>query len=464
MRLGKRKVNVQSPVTEIQPPQTKKPSPEARIQSLEAKLQSLETTLQSQENKIQSLGNNIDALIETNFRTRVMLKQAHGIPIKVLFVCHEPTLWSMFESVYQAMAEDSGFSPLVVAMPYKHSTLPEGQYKDAGMLELCEKNGIKAIKGYDKEKDEWLDPAPLMPDYVFFQTPYDFFVPAWSVEKIYLLAKVCYIPYTALVSKGEVAAMQYPESFLRHTSFYFLENPLTQDAFINRFAGQTWFKKERAIVTGYPKLDYLNETTEYTGKVWRRGTQKGIKRILWTPRWVTSEGVCHFFDYKDYFFEFCKNHPDVDFVFRPHPLCFQNFIKTGEMPLEEQNKMRHEYEMSLNMAIDENRSYLDTFWTSDLLISDFSSILIQYYSTGKPIIYTHRTNLFSDYALALSEGMYWVQNVKELDETISMILSGDDPLRQKREELKNKLIFVAKGGAGRAVKEQLYRAFQPQAQ
>ncbi len=427
-------------------------------------LKPMQLQLDKQEIMIQSMDNSIEALAEANFRTRVMLKRAHDIPIKVVFVCHEPTLWSMFESVYHAMAEDSGFSPLVVALPYKHPTLPEGQYKDAGMLELCESKGIKAAKGYDKEKDEWVDPASLMPDYVFFQTPYDLYAPAWSVEKIHMIAKVCYIPYTALVSKGEVAAMQYPEGFFRYTSFYFLENPLAREAFVNRFEGKPWFKKERVIVTGYPKLDYLNETKEYSGKTWRRGIQKSIKRILWTPRWSTSEGACHFFDYKDYFFEFCKNHPDVDFVFRPHPLCFQNFIKTGEMPLDEQNKIRHEYDMSLNMAIDESKTYVDTFWTSDLLISDFSSILIQYFSTGKPIIYTHRKNMFSDYAFALSEGMYWVQNIKELDETISMILSGKDPLRQKREELKNRLIFIAKGGAGLAIKEHLYKVLQRQAQ
>ena len=76
----------------------------------------------------------LKALSDANFRTRAMLKRATNIPINVLFVCHEPVLWSMFETVYYSMAEDQEFNPLVVALPYMHATLPVGQYKDAGIL------------------------------------------------------------------------------------------------------------------------------------------------------------------------------------------------------------------------------------------------------------------------------------------------------------------------------------------
>jgi CDP-glycerol glycerophosphotransferase (TagB/SpsB family) len=91
--------------------------------------------------------------------------------------------------------------------------------------------------------------------------------------------------------------------------------------------------------------------------------------------------------------------------------------------------------------------------TSDILISDFSSMMVEYFATGKPIIYTHRTNLFNEYGIMLSEGLYWVQNIRELDETISMLLSGKDPLRKRREELMNVLFFMPEGGAGRLIKE-----------
>lgn len=405
--------------------------------------------------KLDEHDENLRDMADANFRTRAMFKQDLKKPIHVLFVCHEPSLWSMFESIYNAMEGDPNFSPLVVALPYKHGTLPDGQYKDAGILEFFEIRKIKAIWGYDKEKNEWLNPASLMPDYVFFQTPYPLYHKKWSVEYVSVLARVCYIPYGSSVSKGEIFDIVHPDNFFRYTSIFFLENLSKKELFKTKLGNKTWFKEEKVIISGYPKLDYLNKNKEYSGKVWKRRIKKNVKRILWTPRFLTSEGTCHFFDYKDYFFEFCKKHPDVDFAFRPHPLCFQNFISTGEMSFDEQIKMKQEYDSSTNMVIDESGSYEDTFMTSDLLISDYSSMMVEYFATGKPIIYTHRKNEFNEYALSLSKGFYWVHNIEELDKTISMLLSGEDSLRKKREELMKTLFYIPQYGASVVIKDHL---------
>ena len=333
-------------------------------------------------------------LIDTNLKTRVMLKKALNKPIQVMFVCHEPAMWSMFESVYQAMDADECFAPVVVTLPYRSGSLPAGQRKDAGMFEFCKTRGIRAIRGYDKEKDEWLNPASFIPDYVFFQTPYDIYVPMWSVEQVSIIAKVCYIPYATCLAKGEVDNIVNPTSFFRFASFIFKESLFSKDLFFNKFERQNWLKEERVIVCGHPKLDYLTKQNELHGKVWKRPVHKNIKRILWTPRWTTSDDTSTFFDYKDYFVEFCKGHPNIDFVFRPHPLCFQNFIKTGELTARDLERMELVYENSLNMILDRTSDYQDTFLTSDILVSDISSLLLEYLATGKPIIYTHRTGQF----------------------------------------------------------------------
>lgn len=399
-------------------------------------------------------------LADASFRTRALLKIKNHEPINVLFVCHEPALWNMFESLYKAMVADPVFSPLVVALPYRHPTLLNGQYKDAGIYEYCKSKNINAIQGCNKEMTEWLDPASLLPDYVFFQTPYPLLIPAWSVERIAMMGRICYVPYGSSVAKGKIAADVHPEGFFRYVSLFFTENQMKRELLEKRFEEKNWFKKENIIVSGYPKFDYLNEVKKYSGRSWKRGTHKDIKRILWTPRFLSTEGTCHFFDYKDYFVEFCKKHLDVDFVFRPHPLFFQNFIKTGEMNADDQNKMKHEYKISSNMAIDETESYEDTFMTSDILISDYSSMIIDYFVTGKPIIYTHRKNEFNEYALALSAGIYWVRNIKELDETIIMLLSGTDPLSKKRKDLISRLFFMPEGGAGLTIKKCLYMDYR----
>jgi hypothetical protein len=399
--------------------------------------------------------NSIQALADANFRARVKLKLAQKQAITVLFVCHMPQLWSMFESIYYAMMEVLDFNAIVVALPYSHPTLPEGQYKDDGTFEYLKERGINVIRGYDKEREEWLEPTSIDPDYVFFQQPYPLLSPMWSVEKISMIARIGYVSYGPQLSKGGLERTTNPEGFFRYVRLFFMDCDFDRAALDMKFKDRNWFNKERVFVTGNPALDYLAKNGELCGRVWKRGMRKDVKRILWTPRWCTWEGTCHFFDYKDYFSEFCKTHQAVDFVFRPHPLCFQNFLKTGEMSVEELESMKASYENSANMVIDSIPCYEDTFLTSDFLISDHSSMLVEYIATGKPIIYTHRVDLFNEYGRSLSKGMYWVKTTKELDKTISMLLSGEDPLREKRAELINSLLFMPKDGSGRLITEYL---------
>jgi len=400
------------------------------------------------------------ALADANFRTRAMLKCSQNNPINVLFVCHEPALWIMFESIYHAMADDQNFSPLVIALPYKHSTLLDGQYKDAGMYEFCESQNIKVIRGYNREKNEWLNPVSLMPDYVFFQTPYDLFPLVWSIEQISMMARICYVPYGGCIYAGEVEEIVNPISFFHHVNIVFKENLYTKNKFEQRFKDKPWFYDKSIFISGCPKLDFLVGDRSYAGLLWRRGLQKNVKRILWTPRWHTSEGNCHFFDYKQFFIDFCMSHQFVDFIFRPHPLSLQNFVKTGELSLRELELMESLYENSSNMTIDKDGGYADTFMTSDILVSDMSTILFEYFATGKPIIYTHRVDHFNELGKKLSEGFYWATNTSELNTTLEMLISGNDPLKVKRDEIRKSLMFVKDGGAGPFIKETIRDDYQ----
>lgn len=403
----------------------------------------------------------IKALADANFRTRSMLKHSQNQPIHVLFVCHEPALWSIFDSVYKTVVEDPDFTATVVALPYRHSTLPEGQYQDKGVFEYLKEKGVNVIRGYDKEKNEWLNPLSLNPDYVFFQTPYPVFPESWSVKQISMIAKICYIPYATCLFAGEVEEGLHPISFFNFTSIFFKESSFCKEIFVKIFKNRDWFNEKKVILSGLPKLDYLIDHNELIGRVWKRGLQKNIKRILWTPRWRTSEGTCHFFDYKDYFVNYSQKHKDIDIVLRPHPLCLQNFLKTNELSASDLERMENEYDNSLNMAIDKTGEYIDTFLTSDVLVSDISSMLLEYFVTGKPIIYTHRVDVFNDFGRQLSKGFYWVKNSAELKETLEMLIAGNDPLREKREELIKLLLFLPEGGAGLRIKEVIRTDFSP---
>jgi hypothetical protein len=397
---------------------------------------------------------------EAGLITRAMVKRSQKKTITVLLVCHEPSFWNMFESLYRTVKEDSGFSVNVVAMPYNHSSLPKGQFKDAGMLDFLQAKGIEAIQGYSPEQNKWVNPAVLQPDYVFFQNPYELFPRMWSAEYVSLIARVCYIPYATCILKGHIHAVVHPPGFLKFTHLIFTENTDTRMMLKEKFNGEPWLDLDHIVGVGNPKLEYLANAPFPQASVWRRGVDPKIKRILWTPRWNTGEGNCHFFDYKGYFEAFCAEHAEVDFALRPHPLCFQNFLKTGEMTKEELSEMELHYAQTPNMVIDKTGGYENSFLTSDILISDVSSLLMEYIVIGKPIIYTHRVDHFNDLWRHLSSGFYWVRNKSELANTLKMLLAGDDPLQQTRMKLKEQLLGMQKGGSSKLIMEALRFDFE----
>lgn len=404
-------------------------------------------------------GELIRLLAESNFRLRVALKLSQKQPIHLLLVCHLPALWSTLESVYHAAEADSGMRVTVVTLPYRHGSLRQGEFKDGGMMEFLRDRGVPAVQGYDPVTKHWRSPASFDPDYVIFQTPYTLFPSAWSVASIAVTARLGYIPYGVVLLGGDVAQTTHPPEFFEFMDLIFAESEYARDAMAARFSDQGWFSESKIVVTGFPKLDFATQLKVPAGGAWRRGFNANNKRILWTPRWRTSEGNCHFFDYKDYFVELCEHYPELDFVFRPHPLCLQNFQKTGEMTDDQQKNMERIYQNSVNMAIDRGGDYQDTLLTTDILVSDVCSLMFEFLATGKPIVYTHRVDAFNEIGRKLADAFYWVGNRTELDETLAMLIRGEDPMRPKRIELMESLLFLPPGGAGLRIKDSLKRDF-----
>ncbi|MDD2365364.1 MAG: CDP-glycerol glycerophosphotransferase family protein [Desulfuromonadaceae bacterium] len=392
-------------------------------------------------------------LVVADFRNRARLNRIQNRPIHIVFVCHMTALWNMFDSIYEAVSYDSTFIATVVSLPYRHDSLQNGEYKDDGVFEYLQTKSINVVKGYDKENNKWLNPLDLAPDYVFFQTPYNNFPDEWSTVNLSLLSKICYVPYGGCIYAGEVDEIVNPEDFFSKVSIVFKENEYSKDKFIKRFSQKKWFSGISTYISGCPKLDFLTESESYTGISWRRGLHEGVKRILWTPRWRTTEGNCHFFDYKQFFIDYCNDHRNIDFIFRPHPLSLQNFLKTGELSPSDLENMESAYRNSSNMSIETNSGYEDSFVTSDFLVSDMSTILFEYFATGKPVIYTHRVDHFNEFGKQMSEGFYWVKNSTELHDVLEMLLSGQDPLKSRREEIRQSLMYIPAGGAGLLIKD-----------
>ena len=115
---------------------------------------------------------------------------------------------------------------------------------------------------------------------------------------------------------------------------------------------------------------------------------------------------------------------------------FGNFIKTGEMSEQEVTDFKNYCYNRINVLLDEEKEYVDTFWQSDYLISDASGIVPEYYVTNKPIIYCNSNADFAyaDYALEMFKNSYIVNDSEELIKAFKLLYNDNDYKKIDREK------------------------------
>lgn len=384
---------------------------------------------------------------------RLKLKTLNNEKINVVFICHRPAVWESLHSVYNVLNRDEDFNVFIVAIPNKKE-LPElglnhEEYESEGAEEFWKEYGC--INGYDYEKREWFDLKKLNPDYVFFQQPYNITrceeYKSWNVAQY---AKICYVPYAYDFIGNGVLEETTPRDFMQDVSFYFTQNNI-DDHMVRNILKKYFIDDVKTVVTGFPRYDDLEQYKESFAKGWDFA-EEGSYRVMWTPRWCTNEGNCNFFQYKDDIVEYALKHKDVSLLFRPHPQAFLNWNRTGEFPKKEADAYQKIYAEADNMRIDAEKSYFNTIFNSDCLISDTSSFIADYFTTGKPIIYCHKIDTFNELSKKMSEGFYWAHNWKELENILDDLKNGKDVLKERRLQLLQEL-FGRKQNAGETIKE-----------
>ena len=383
---------------------------------------------------------------------RFFVKRLKNEKINLIFVCHRPQIWESLNTVFNSCNEDNQFNVTIIAIPNKKQLPNIGFgheiYETEGAEDFFKDYSCRVINGYNYKTKEWIDLKKLKPDYIFFQTPYNICRPSqYNSSIVSKYAKIGYVHYGMLIFKGQVEEEVYPLDYFKNVSFVFTENK-EQTEVVTLKA-----KNARVILTGYTRFDNIKKCKNIDSNNWSLPKSNDIMRIIWTPRWCTNEKTCCFFDYKDKLIEYVEQNKDIDFLFRPHPQAFSEWNATGEFPEEQADVYKKRYKNCPNAKIDLQKEYLTTFYSSDILITDISSIIADYFPTEKPIIYCHKTNHFNDFGSKMAEGFYWVRNWDELKQTIEMLKRGEDPLYEKRQQIIKDNFYINPQGAGYTIKE-----------
>ena len=339
--------------------------------------------------------------------------------IRVGFLVQMQEIWDKQAPVYEKLNSDGRFIVSLIVIPprdFGASTYSFGKYEKLLLFFKTKYPMADIQKAYDKQ---WLDLPSKGFDYVFYPTCWDKNLPSeYRPQEVIKYAKTCYIPYGA-------GGFRYDKQFYYKRSFFL-------SLYIN-------FCNAKERVSLFPKSPYKH--TLFLGSplidcsiTGQKSIDTNSKRILWTPRWTTEEiyGGTTFFVYKDKILTLKTKFPNIDLILRPHPHTFQNALLLGKMT----ERDIEDYKISVEKhgaSFDKNEMVGDTFRQTGILITDYSSIILEFFLSGKPVIYCGKTNIcFDEIYEQIVQGFYIADNWEQLEETVQKLLKGEDDLKTKR--------------------------------
>lgn len=366
-------------------------------------------------------------------KIRIQKKNENGYNINVCFFIQFPEMWNSEKTVYDCMIKDDRYNVTIIAVPKRIGINSNEKIFQAtnSAYTFCIDNGIKAINAC--ENGRWFNISNLETDYIFLQRPYDEFMPnQYSMYKLSKLALLCYIPYGFEFVHGIHLNIEYNMNFLNNVYLIFSDNEETKAWCSSHSKYEEKIGIRKVLDIGYPRFDNLAHTCLDSEK----------KTVMWLPRWSIDEANdrSYFFDYFEKFFKYFSIHLELKLIIRPHPLMFENFIEKGKMTKFEVNALLKRVSETPNICFDKNCDYLETFIHIDVMIADFTSLLIEFFVTKKPIIYCGESRSFNSIGKEMLNGMYVVSNWDTLSNCLSKLIIGEDVLLENRSQIIKKIL------------------------
>ena len=225
-------------------------------------------------------------------------------------------------------------------------------------------------------------------DILLFTSPYLSILDNFSETDLTLDTLICYVPYGFYVAN--IQNMQY-NLFIHNICWK--NYALTKaDAIL---ASKYCDIGSKAIVySGYPKMDILLEKHEGKDCAWKiAGNKKNVKKIIYAPHHSINEIPWHSTFPANYRFmlDYARRHAETtSWVFKPHPLLRESVVKNGIFATrEEYDKYCMEWNNLPNGIFVED-DYLSWFASSDCMIFDSLSFIVEYLYVNKPGLYLTR--------------------------------------------------------------------------
>lgn len=342
--------------------------------------------------------------------------------LRVLFLVSENSKWKA-QSLYELMEKSDRFEPMIalnIADYQLKSEMDEQKKIVKDNLDFFSNTHTVSL-AYDLDKGENIELSLLNPDIIFYQQP-------WGIASIqspgitYKNSLLCYIPYYA-PNYGD-KWLDTEQNLHKYLFRYYIANEDYKNIFY------IWSGLKSLTVVGHTMLDQFIENKEKNDKA-----QEGY--VIYAPHHSIIGGrqrLGTFLNNGELILEYAKKHPEINWVFKPHPTLKLKLIQDADWGNQKAEWYYNEWEKIAKCCYDS--SYIDLFFDSKALITDCASFLTEYFCTKKPIIHLISNDSpmqpIPPFKKIIST-FYKVQDNDELIATIDrVILQNDDYKKEER--------------------------------
>lgn len=365
-----------------------------------------------------------------------ILNEQNNKKIDIVFMPYNASMWNSMESVWKAAYNDEKCNCYVVPIPY-YKLVSEGNGSVTQIFTYEGDMMPKYVPIIDYRK---FNLKKLKPDIIYVHNQYDEYNNATRIKSDYFSYNLKkYTDMLVYITYGILGT--YPVSFYKkYYSFIAtrdFDKIIVQSPIFGLIAEKGGVEKERLMALGSPKFDALIDSLKnkksnelFTSKF------KGKTVFLWTTNLMKIiNGKDQVINEIEEVFKLIENNEYYGLIYRPHPLEFEYVKSKAPECFERYKNLLNSVNDSNNIVVDTSPSYYESFEISDALITDRSSVLIEYMATGKPVLiydidlkrkyYNEKVfDIFSNYIVG-EEDM-------TVQKFINMVENKEDKNKQKR--------------------------------
>lgn len=337
--------------------------------------------------------------------------------LRVCFLVSEAAKWNM-QFLYEELLCNDEFYPFIVVTNVKKSeNWPSYQH----LLDYYRTVAENVEVGWDEDYKQCIDLKQFSPDVVFYQQPW-YIYPNQDVSYVSSFALTCYVSYA--IEDPYIVARGHLLNFYFLLSKYFVLNETYKAYFLSLCP----FKISNIVsLDGHPKLDVYADYHPHNYI---------HKYVIYAPHHSIANNTLRYGTFKwsgEFLLEWAKTHPEIDWVFKPHPHLKLSLVEEGVFSQSELDEYINEWQ-ELGIVY-EDGNYFDLFKESRCMITDCGSFLTEYLPTQMPVIHLCNSDSkeFSPTNAIIMKSYYKAFDIEELSIILDeVVLKQNDPLKSDR--------------------------------